>query len=211
MKTDTVNIDSTVCITVPVVLVEVSNHEIDNNSNDDSNNDDDNKESGQASDDGTITDSSKSEGNYVYVSARVADKDSPWTPNAPVATTLDPWDQQPTMSASFERISETIIELIEEYEALYEGPEATAYPIGEEDPLTKKRRRRHRRRSRMAVVGAGGYIVGIVLLGPIGAVVGAVSGAVLARTICKFGERRKDKRVRKQKERDALTAQNQAS
>lgn len=70
-----------------------------------------------------------------------------------------------------------------------------------EDPLHKKYRRRQRRRSRMVMGGATGFVLGTFVLGPFGAVVGLATGAALARTASKIGEKRKDSRVNRERER----------
>lgn len=70
-----------------------------------------------------------------------------------------------------------------------------------EDPLRKKTRRRRRRRGRMMAGGAAGFVVGTILLGPIGGVIIGASAVGISRTASKIGERRKDKRVKKRLER----------
>ena len=67
-----------------------------------------------------------------------------------------------------------------------------------EDPLHKKYRRRIRRRGRMIAGGAVGVVVGSILLGPVGAIAFGFGGASVARTASKAGEKRKDRRVRRQ-------------
>ncbi|CAJ1949352.1 unnamed protein product [Cylindrotheca closterium] len=67
-----------------------------------------------------------------------------------------------------------------------------------EDPLRKKYRRRTRRRGRMLVGGAAGFVVGSILLGPIGAVALGIGGASVVKSASKARERRKDRRVQRQ-------------
>jgi len=67
-----------------------------------------------------------------------------------------------------------------------------------EDPSRKKHRRRVRRRGRMIVGGAAGFVVGSVILGPLGAIAFGFGAASAAKALSKRGERRKDKRVRRQ-------------
>ncbi|KAG7363152.1 hypothetical protein IV203_026512 [Nitzschia inconspicua] len=76
-----------------------------------------------------------------------------------------------------------------------------------EDPLDRKRRRRRRRRVRMVAGGVTGFVFGTFVLGPIGGVAGATAGAALARTASKIGEKRKDGRV--ERERDRLETEQQ--
>lgn len=71
----------------------------------------------------------------------------------------------------------------------------------QEDPFHKKCRRRRRRRGRMMVGGITGFVFGTFVLGPIGGVAGATAGAVLARTASKVGEKRKDVRVQRERNR----------
>mmetsp|Transcript_9205 Transcript_9205/g.24844 ORF Transcript_9205/g.24844 Transcript_9205/m.24844 type:complete len:204 (-) Transcript_9205:283-894(-) len=73
-----------------------------------------------------------------------------------------------------------------------------------EDMRHKKTRRRQRRRARMAAVGVGGFVVGGVFLGPIGACAGCVSGAAITRAASKLSEKRKDRRLQKKIGRNTL-------
>ena len=70
-----------------------------------------------------------------------------------------------------------------------------------EDPFAKKYRRRKRRRSRMVVGGATGFVVGTMVFGPIGGLAGLATAVAVTRTASKLGERRKDGRVRRERER----------
>jgi hypothetical protein len=70
----------------------------------------------------------------------------------------------------------------------------------EEDPYHKKIRRRCRRKRRMAAGGLAGCVVGSILLCfPVGAIIGAVTGAWTARAISKRRERVKDDRLAKER------------
>lgn len=62
-----------------------------------------------------------------------------------------------------------------------------------------KMRRRRRRRVRMAAGGVTGAVVGGIALGPVGAIAGGVGGAAATRAASKFGEKRKDRRVEREK------------
>lgn len=68
-----------------------------------------------------------------------------------------------------------------------------------EDAWSKKWRRRKRRRARMVIGGMTGFVAGTFLLGPLGGLAGAATGAVMSRTVSKVGERRKDRRLARER------------
>lgn len=70
-----------------------------------------------------------------------------------------------------------------------------------EDPAAKKIRRRRRRRSRMIVGGVTGFVAGTVVLGPLVGIAGAAAAVVVTRSVSKMGERRKDRRLERDRER----------
>ncbi|KAL3934853.1 MAG: hypothetical protein SGARI_003210 [Bacillariaceae sp.] len=70
-----------------------------------------------------------------------------------------------------------------------------------EDPFAKKFRRRKRRRSRMVLSGATGFVVGTMVFGPVGGLAGLAGAVAVARTASKLGEKRKDGRVKRERER----------
>ena len=117
------------------------------------------------------------------------------------ATALDPWYKPPSstevttnhhdnINATPNNASSNQINVVQ--------PANIVPAVFLEDPSRKKIRRRHRRRMRMVMSGATGFVVGVLFLGPIGAVAGAATGATLARVASKSGERRKDRRVQRQ-------------
>eukprot|EP00980_Cylindrotheca_fusiformis_P029181 scaffold22742_cov139-Cylindrotheca_fusiformis.AAC.14 len=115
------------------------------------------------------------------------------TETTATAKALDPWSKEPTVAAD-DRFGE------DDSSANESRPPANVAnlripPALYEDPKHKKYRRRRRRRARMILGGAGGIVVGAILLGPIGAVVGALGTATVTRAASKARERRKDERV----------------
>jgi hypothetical protein len=89
-------------------------------------------------------------------------------------------------------------------EPLISPSESYVEYIDDEEPLQKKRRRRRRRRVRMVLGGIAGLTVGaIVFCGPVGLVIGTVAGAAGARHLSKRGERKKDARVVRPREKAA--------
>ena len=81
----------------------------------------------------------------------------------------------------------------------------TTYPVGE-SPLHKKARRRRRRRLRMVAGGVGGFAVGAIALGPVGAILGCAGAISATRAISKRGERKKDDRMAHQKQTPPVIA-----
>lgn len=75
----------------------------------------------------------------------------------------------------------------------------TTYPMGESS-YHKKARRRRRRRLRMVVGGIGGFTVGAITLGPVGAILGCAGAVSATRAISKRGESKKDDRMAHQKQ-----------
>jgi len=123
------------------------------------------------------------------------------------ATALDPWSKQKTTSTETqERESNQTPTFVYHPPAPVTERETrndangTAVPPAAalEDPHRKKYRRRVRRRRRMIAGGAAGFVVGSVLLGPLGAIALGFGAASATRSLSKRGERRKDKRVRRQ-------------
>jgi hypothetical protein len=131
-------------------------------------------------DHGDKTPSQQSKTDY-YANAVILDSFTE-IPSSAATTTLiaDPWDNYPLATSG-------------------EQPTIQALPDAHyEDPLAKKRRRRQRRRTRMAVSAVGGVFIGGIMLGPVGAVAGAVTAAAVTRGISKAGEKRKDERVQRE-------------
>ena len=150
-----------------------------------------------------------------FADAQLIDLSDPHRPPVVVATTvaaettaipLDPWSNKPTeasiMAQSPPLSTYSNGQEVSPYHQVQviQASNNPSYPYIE-DPLQKKLRRRRRRRGRMAVGGVSGFVVGSLVLGPIGAVVGTVTGVTLARGVSKIGEKRKDRRVRRQLER----------
>jgi hypothetical protein len=81
--------------------------------------------------------------------------------------------------------------------------------LQDEATVTKQRRRR-RRRTRTTVAAVSGVVVGGIALGPLGAIAGGIGAAAATRGACKLGERRKDRRVEKQKVGQASVTTNTA-
>ena len=77
-----------------------------------------------------------------------------------------------------------------------------------ESPIAKGIRRRNRRNRRAAVGGAAGIVTGAVLLGPFGIVLGYAAGAAAGYSSAVSGERKKDRRLRR--ERRALADRQRA-
>lgn len=123
------------------------------------------------------------------------------------ATALDPWSNQKTTSTETqERESNQTPTFVyhppasvTERESRNDINGTAVLPAAAlEDPSRKKYRRRVRRRGRMIVGGAAGFVVGSVILGPLGAIALGFGAASATRSLSKRGERRKDKRVRQQ-------------
>ena len=144
-----------------------------------------------------------------YASARVLPLDaspsavldtSYATDTAVTAIALDPWNKEPTAASTMANSVDPLTE--EQQQAL---SVVVTVPPDSNDPAhepiyIKKLRRRRRRRGRMIIAGATGFIVGAMVLGPIGAYAGAVGGAAIAHGASKAGERRKDRRVAKRRQ-----------
>merc|ERR1712232_1496687 len=122
------------------------------------------------------------------------------------ATALDPWSNQKTTSTETqERENQTPTFVyhppapVTERESRNDDNGTAVLPAAAlEDPYRKKYRRRVRRRGRMIAGGAAGFVVGSVILGPLGAIALGFGAASAAGSLSKRGERRKDKRVRRQ-------------
>jgi len=134
------------------------------------------------------------------------------------ATALDPWSKQKTIATETEeqerRETERPTFVYQPPSSDYTSP--NDYRHGDngnnnnnngtgilpaaalENPIHKKYRRRNRRRGRMVAGGAAGFVLGSILLGPIGAVALGIGGAHAIRAASKRGERRKDRRVQRQ-------------
>jgi hypothetical protein len=124
------------------------------------------------------------------------------------ATAFDPWSRQKTVATETEENERpTFVYHPPQSSVPYTSPNdynnntgttVTLPAAALEDPRHKKKRRRARRRGRMIAGGAAGFVVGTIILGPLGAILLGAGGASIARSASKAGERRKDQRVRRQ-------------
>ena len=80
----------------------------------------------------------------------------------------------------------------------------------QDEAMATKQRRRRRRRTRTTVAAVSGVVLGGITLGPLGAIAGGVGAAAATRGACKLGERRKDRRVEKQKVQQTSLTSNTA-
>ena len=153
-------------------------------------------------------------GGVAYASARVLDADeSPSTvfvsnsvATSPVtAIALDPWSKELTASSTMADTDDAEDHQQQSLNVVVTVPSDSNDPS--QEPIDfKKQRRRRRRRGRMIIAGATGFIVGAMVLGPIGAYAGALGGAAVAHGASKAGERRKDRRVARRRQQRETAA-----
>lgn len=83
----------------------------------------------------------------------------------------------------------------------YDAEQGNNYNVNavQNEARSVKTRRRRRRRVRMAAAGVTGAVVGGIALGPLGAAAGGVGAAAATRAVSKLGEKRKDRRVERER------------
>lgn len=119
------------------------------------------------------------------------------------AVPLDPWNRERTTATEFSdtNYDNNPFEVITPCETRVSNIPSAMLEL----PLQKKLRRQKRRRARMIAVGATGFVVGSILLGPIGGALIGGASAGITKSVNKRAERKKDKRVMRQfRQRQAI-------
>jgi hypothetical protein len=132
----------------------------------------------------------------------------PWTKTPTTSTTLTTSNTSHTASSSSTASDALVLAVSEEphtvtpvYSSRQDIRRSKLARAMLEDPFHKKNRRRKRRRARMVLGGATGIVVGTMFFGPIGGIAGLATAVAVTRTASKLGEKLKDRRVERERER----------